>query len=171
MRTLSTPAFEDLGSLFSSEHANLFGFLLVRCGSRAVAEDLTGQTFEAAMAKFAVGDGREVTAAWLRTVARRRLVDYWRAEGARRRRHEKLARLYEPAERPPVDPDTDVDMALDSLSGKQRAALMLRYCDDFSVTEVADVFGLSYKAAESLLSRARRNFSDAYRANIEGGPR
>lgn len=57
---------------------------------------------------------------------------------------------------------TEVDAALESLSERHRAVLVLRYLDDMSVTEVSEVLDLTYKATESLLTRARHAFAGAY---------
>lgn len=153
---------EDLGELFEREGDRVFGFLLARCGSRAVAEDLTAETFLSAGRRFNDGKSYEVSAGWLITVARRRLIDHWRNLGAQRRRFERLTAELD--RRPPPDTElpTRVDEALASLSEQYRAALALRYLDDFSVSEVAEALGKSYKATESLLARARQAFSTAY---------
>lgn len=63
--------------------------------------------------------------------------------------------------------DPAVQAALDSLSSRQRAVLLLRYVDDYSVSEVADAMDLSYQATESLLARSRRALLGAYQA-MEG---
>ncbi len=153
-----------ISALLETESAAIFGYLLVRCGARSTAEELTAQTFEAAIRHVASNRDGAVTRAWLLTVAKRRLVDHWRQASAERRRLTRLVALHEDATPPPSDPDSAVDAALESLPAKQRAALVLRYCDDMAVNEVSEALALSYKAAESLLSRARRNFAAAYEA-------
>jgi RNA polymerase sigma factor (sigma-70 family) len=45
---------------------------------------------------------------------------------------------------------------LDGLTDRERAAIILRYVDDLSVAEVADLMGDSLRATESLLQRAKR---------------
>lgn len=162
MEPLQVAGGTNLASIFDAEAGAIFGYFVIRCGSRPVAEDLTAETFVAASKQFATGRGHEVTPAWLRTVAKRRLIDHWRALGAHERRVEKLALARQQNEPPERDPDGRVDEALSSLPQRQRAALVLRYLDDFSTSEVADVLGLSYKATESLLARARRSFTAAY---------
>lgn len=148
--------------MFRAQAPTVFGFLLLRCGSRAIAEDLTGETFLAASRRFADGRGDEVTAGWLLTVARRRLIDHWRSAGSHRRRVERMAR--EPAcdDPPTAEDDGRVEAALGSLPDRQRAVLVLRYLDEFSVSEIASALDLTYKATESLLSRARAGFSAAF---------
>jgi RNA polymerase sigma-70 factor (ECF subfamily) len=158
---------DTIGALFAAESSMIFGYLLVRCGVRSTAEEITAQTFEAAVRHLAADQPGEVTGAWLRTVARRRLVDHWRRAGAERRRLDRLVGLFDESTPPPDDPDTYVDAVLGSLPDRQRAALLLRYCDDFAVNEVAEALQLSYKATESLLSRARQNFAACYDALTE----
>jgi RNA polymerase sigma-70 factor (ECF subfamily) len=159
---------ERLSSLYAHNVDRVHGFLLARCGSPALAEDLTGVTFEEAAKAFARGKEDTVTPSWLLTVGRRRLIDHWRrAERLRRRmatlRAEKLTddlRLVHPDTS--ISTDDRVMTALESLPTRQRAALTLRYLDDYSVSEVAATLETSYRSAESLLARARHAFKTAY---------
>lgn len=161
-----TPLATDSPSLeviFDHTADRVYAFLVSRSGNMTVAEDLTAETFSAASAKFSQGRGSEVTLAWLYTVARRRLIDYWRSESSRQNRTLKL--INEASTQAPADEvllDTAVDEALAALTPRYRAALALRYLDDFSVSEVAAALDSSYKATESLLARARAAFSAAY---------
>lgn len=154
-----------LGAIFEQESERVFGFLLHRCGSRAVAEDLLTETFLAAGKLCAEGRGEEVSGGWLMTVARRRLVDHWRTTSRQQRRFDRLRREFSSEPTPETDPDGAVDEALASLSDRQRAALVLRYVDGFSTSEVAEALGSSYKATESLLGRAKQAFRTAYDSN------
>src|SRR3954470_107447 len=56
----------------------VFGYLLPRCGSAALAEDLASETFLAAVNASRQGNLTEVSTAWLVGVARHKLVDHWR---------------------------------------------------------------------------------------------
>lgn len=152
--------------LYEQEADRIHGYLRARVSTAAVAEDLTAEVFSDAARRCAEGRSAEVTGAWLQTVAHRRLVDHWRRNDTRRRLAERL-RL----ERPIPDPDGDhgsddgdgrVLAALSSLPDRQRAALCLRYMDEFSVSEVAVALDVGYQGAESLLARARRSFASAY---------
>lgn len=162
MRLTGGVSEPTLSSLFEGEVEGVFGFLVRRCGDRSVAEDLTAETFAEASSRFSAGRGHEVTPGWLRTVARRRLIDHWRRGESARRRLVRLASTAPRSAPPPDDPDDAIDDALASLSIRQRAALTLRYLDDYSVAEVAAALGISYKATESLLSRARHSFAESY---------
>jgi RNA polymerase sigma-70 factor, ECF subfamily len=124
-----------------------------------MAEDLTQETYLAAVASFRAGDGESVSLPWLITVARNKLVDHYR----RREREERRLSLI-------VNDQTSRDTAhlngeipreralaaLASVPAEQRAALVLKYLDNLSVTEVAELLGKSVHATESLLARGRR---------------
>ena len=162
-------AATELRELYAATMPRVYGFVIARCGSPALAEDITSQVYVDAARAFAGGKAREVTTPWLLTVARNRVTDHWRSKASNRQRVEAISR-----ERPPaVDDDSDlddvVDICLASLPDTQRAALVLRYMDDHSVAEVADVLELSYQAAESLLARARRSFRTAFEAVPDEG--
>jgi RNA polymerase sigma-70 factor (ECF subfamily) len=133
-----------------------------RCGDASLAEEITAQTFEAAARRFAQGRGVEVTAGWLTVVAKRRLVDHWRHRAARARAVSRLAGARPERNEPAtIGIDADVSAAIDSLPARQRTVLTLRYLDDWGLDEIADGIGLSYRATESLLARARRSFAAA----------
>ena len=157
--------FSSLTDCFRRHQAFVNGLVYDRCGDAAIAEEVTAQTFEAAAVRFAQGRGTEVTPAWLAVVARRRLIDHWRRNSARRRVFERVAR--EPATTSGESPDADhrVSTALDSLPQRQRTVLTLCYVDGWSVREIAAGLGITYLAAESLLSRSRRSFASALAHN------
>ncbi len=151
-----------LESLFAQWSEDVFGFVLTRCGSPALAEDVTTEVFLAAARAVGGDDPDQVTRSWLLTTARRRLIDQWRRQRTQRTTVERLLRQPAAANGGSSVDRYRVRRALDSMPGKQRLALTLRYLDDHSVAEVADELGLSYSAAESLLARARRSFRRAW---------
>src|SRR5215470_9657184 len=69
---------EPLVALYPRALPQVYGYLLPRCGSTAVAEDLTADTFMAAVAAVRAEAAPPLTVAWLIGVARHKLVDHWR---------------------------------------------------------------------------------------------
>jgi len=135
----------------------VYGYLLPRCGSAALAEDLTAETFLAAVAASRQGSLPEVNVAWLVGVARHKLVDHWR----RQEREQRSLAAAEPTA-PDVDDPWDewfdaeaAHAALARLPVPQRAALTLRYLDGLPVATVAEHLGRSLHATETLLVRSR----------------
>jgi RNA polymerase sigma-70 factor (ECF subfamily) len=136
----------------------VYGYLLRRCGDRAVAEDLTSEVFLAA-----VGARDDVGLPWLIGTARHKLVDHWRRTA---REDRTLSEAGWPCEdSDPWDARLDVLLArqvLAGLSPQHRAALVLRHVDDLPVPQVAAALGRTLHATEALLSRARAAFRRAY---------
>lgn len=147
----------------------VYGYLVARVGSPAVAEDLTSETYLAAVDAIRAGTLPDPSPAWLIAVARHKLVDHWRRQERETRRLAAVADA-EAVAGPGDDPwDTHLDRAharqvLAGLGPHHRCALALRYLDGLPVREVAEVLGRSEHATEALLVRARRAFRSAYEA-------
>lgn len=75
---------------------DVYGYLLYLTKNWALAEDLTGETFETALRRWRKFDPRRGTPrAWLLAIARSTALDWFRAD-ARRRRREERAEAGEP---------------------------------------------------------------------------
>jgi RNA polymerase sigma factor (sigma-70 family) len=72
----------------------------------------------------------------------------------RRRRRERRAAL--PEAQPLTEPDLDVLRAVDRLSVRQRAVVMLTYWEDLACADVAARLGISTGSVKRHLARARR---------------
>jgi RNA polymerase sigma-70 factor (ECF subfamily) len=166
------PAVPNQGAalldLYDRALPQVYGYLLPRCGSPQVAEDLTAETFLGAVAAIRRRTVDDLTTAWLVGIARHKLVDHWR----RQAREERKLRL---AEAEPAYEDDSWESRLDAvrahevlarLGAHHRSPLMLRYLDGLSVAEVAAHLRRSVHATEALLVRARAAFRKAYE---EGG--
>lgn len=156
----------DLLALYDAALPQVYGYLLRRCGARPLAEDLTAETFLAAVDAVRKPDPPRMDVAWLIGVARHKLVDHWR----RLAREERNLRAVDaPAEsEDPWDATLDALTARDALAQlgpHHQAALTLRYLDDLTVPQVAAALGRTLHATEALLVRARA----AFRATYETG--
>ncbi len=169
-RTATSPADRgrELLELYDSALPSVYGYLVRRCGSAPLAEDLSSETFLAAVDAVQRDAVADLSAAWLVGVARHKLVDHWRRQ---EREERKLALV----DAEPVEDRWEVDLdrlvALDVLAGlgpHHRAALTLRYLDGLPVPEVAAHLERTVGATEVLLVRARRAFRDAYTAVTDG---
>ncbi|WP_435156566.1 RNA polymerase sigma factor [Amycolatopsis sacchari] len=178
-RVRPDPAFALL-DVYEEALPEVYGYLLSRCGNRAVAEELTSETFLGAVSACRSPGAPPVSTRWLIGVARHKLVDHWR----RREREERGLRLVHETEA--VDPwDSEVDAllareVLAELGGHHRAAparrptttpdrdtschsVVVRYLDGLPVPEVARLLGRTVHATEALLVRAKAAFRAAYR--------
>ena len=150
--------------LYDRALPEVYGYLLPRCGSASLAEDVTSETFLAAVDAVQRGTVERLTVAWLIGVARHKLVDHWRRTGREERRLHRVAS--EPdAHDDPWDAHLDVMAAHATLAGlgaHHRSALSLRYLDGLSVPEVARHLDRTVHATEALLVRARVAFRRAH---------
>jgi RNA polymerase sigma-70 factor, ECF subfamily len=142
---------------------HVYGYLLSRCRDATLAEDLTAETFLAAVTAVRGPGAPPASVAWLIGVARHKLADHWR----RLDREERGLRLLDCAEaEDPWEETVDAIRArtvLDGLGPHHRAALTLRYLDGLPVPEVAGCLGRTVHATEALLVRARAAFRRSYR--------
>jgi RNA polymerase sigma-70 factor (ECF subfamily) len=150
--------------VFDSALPRVYGYVLSRCGQRALAEDLTSETFLAAVDAVRREDPPAVSAAWLVGVARHKLVDHWRRQA---REERGLTALDAPDMRTDDPWDAELDAlrarsVLAALAPHHRAALTLRYVDDLPVPDVAVILQRTVHATEALLVRARTAFRRSY---------
>jgi RNA polymerase sigma-70 factor (ECF subfamily) len=159
-------AAAGLEQLFEDAYDRILGYCVVRTGSVNLAEDIVSATFVDAARRVAGPDGPAVDVPWLYMVARRRLVDHWRSAERHRNRIRRIIEWRAADGRVEFEGDPTphlVQRALASLPERQRALLTLRYLDDCSVAEIADELGLTYRAAESALARARKSFATSWK--------
>jgi len=166
LQSPSPGAAGTLSSVYDAALPVVYGYLVRRCGSVELAEDLTSATFVAAASAVQRGTVPDLSTAWLVGVARHKLVDHWRRQALA----ERSLKLLDGGPDEQVDPAQEIVDAeaarglLRRLPASYRSVLTLRYLDDLSVPETADLIGRSVHATESLLARARAAFRDRYEA-------
>lgn len=141
--------------MIESYRADVYNASLRILGNAADAEDVTQDTFVAALQRMSTYDPAQAIGPWLRAIARNRAIDLIRRrarapepEVAHAESAENLAIERLEAER--------VRAALDRLPARDRALLVLRYWEDQSVDAVARTLGMTDGAARVALMRARR---------------
>ena len=170
--TSSQPAADqaaELLALYDDALPQVYGYLVRRCASSALAEDLTAETFLAAVLGIQRGTVEHLTTAWLVGVARNKLVDHWRRQEREERGLQAVAgEASEGVE--DWNPVLEEGPALACLAGlgpHHRAVLTLRYLDGLPVREVAGCLGRTEGATEQLLLRAKAAFRHHYERRDE----
>jgi RNA polymerase sigma-70 factor, ECF subfamily len=167
-----------LEEFFDRYFPRLFRFVLPRLGGNEdETEEIVQRVLVRAMSRLATYRGDAALLTWLCTLCRREIAG-WR---------ERIGRLHEVSlsdDRPEMlaalgwlssvgadDPESTlrrrelsglVQLTLDHLPGRYGDVLEWKYFQGLSVAEIAARLGLGYKAAESLLSRARAAFREAF---------
>jgi RNA polymerase sigma-70 factor (ECF subfamily) len=149
---------EDFAEAAKRHLDDVHAFLVYLTGDRAVAEDLTAETFARALERWHRYDPRRGGArTWLCQLARSAALDHFRAEDRRRRREGRyaVAELRESAE--PVFGEglsPALERALAQLSAAEREVVALRIVHELDGEGAARVLGISTTACSTRLSRA-----------------
>lgn len=167
------------GEFFESHFAPLFRFVMPRVANDAqVAEDVVQAALCRAVRKLASYRGEAALLTWLCTFCRHEISAYFEKASRVPPMVELLDDIPEvraaleslrPADRPEAalrrnETSRLVQLVLDRLPGHYGDALEWKYIDGLSVAEIAERLNIGVKAAESMLTRARTAFRDAFTA-------
>ena len=182
LRTGDESAFEEF---FAEYFPRIYRFARVRLGGDdEAAEEVAQTTLIRALAKVATYRGEAALFTWLCAFSRREISAWFERTGKAPRvsltddSAETRAVLDAIAALSRDDPEQEyqrrelsrvVHATLDHLPGKYSDALVWKYLEGRPVEEIGRRLGLGYKAAESLLTRARQAFREAF-AIMAGGP-
>jgi RNA polymerase sigma-70 factor (ECF subfamily) len=180
-RTTETGALNELQLALADDRAfeswhrrtlpRVYSYLLSRCSRDvALAEELTQQTFVAAIDQRSRFDGRSDSVTWLCGIARHKLADHFRLIEREKRRQIRMEIREIPldteGDRPELDERMLIAETFRALPPSQRAVLVFVVLDDLSVAQAARLLGKSRLATESLLFRARESFRRAYESEV-----
>jgi RNA polymerase sigma-70 factor (ECF subfamily) len=168
-------AFDEF---FERYFPRLYRFALARLGNREdAAEEIVQRVLIRALDRLHTYRGEAALLTWLCTLCRREMAAWHQHEERRREvpllddQPEIRAGLEALAASESVDPESAlvrrevaelVRLTLDHLPGHYGDVLEWKYIQELSVGEIADRLGVGYKAAESLLVRARAAFRDGF---------
>lgn len=152
---------DALGELVRTRWRALVGYGHILCGEIAEAEELVS---EAVLRTFSRHRVREAAAAesYVRSAMLRLYIDGWR----RQRRWFGLRwRVAHPDRFDPIDVADRVTVrdALASLPRQERACVVLRYWDDFTVPRIAAELDLAEGTVKRYLSQAMTRLGDSLR--------
>jgi RNA polymerase sigma-70 factor, ECF subfamily len=148
----------------------VYRFILIRTGSVQDAQDLTSQTFLAALESIPKYASRGSFGGWLFGIARHKIADHYR------RRVDVPLDDVEWLPHPDPDPEEIADArlqldrvsrALQTLDVQQAEALALRVFGELSASEVGQVMGKTEGAAKMLVHRGLRRLQERLEVTLE----
>lgn len=174
-------AFEQF---FEGHFPGLYRFALTRVnGNEDAAEEAVQVTLCKALTKMHTYRGEATLFTWLCTFCRHEISAYYNRNRTAERQVALLEDIPEvraaleslPATLPggpeqvleTKERSRLVQVVLDRLPPRYGNALEWKYVDELSVAEIAARLGLSLKAAESLLTRAREAFREGYATLVQ----
>jgi RNA polymerase sigma-70 factor, ECF subfamily len=154
---------------YEESFEGLSAYVAWRCaGLRDHRDEVVQETWLTAVRRIRAFDPeRGSFAAWLRGIAANILRNHFRGERRRNRQVQSLNGRW-PAHQPTVALSEEPDMAeriaeaLATLPERYEAVLRAKYLDQQSVAQIAETWNETPKAVESLLTRARQAFREAY---------
>lgn len=154
---------EAFGVLFEQYHAPILNYLHRMVSDRAVAEDLTQDTFIKAWKSLPKTDADLAFKAWLYRIATNTAISHLRRGKIVRwlpfiGEHESKADRVDSA----VARKTDIAEALEKLPKHYAAVLLLRHYQGLSLIETAQALDITENAAKLRLFRARKAFANVY---------
>jgi RNA polymerase sigma-70 factor (ECF subfamily) len=170
-------AFDEF---FEAVSPGLFRFALAHLdGKEDAAEEVVQAALSQALRKLHTYRGEAALFTWLCTICRREASAHWRRRQRRapelglasedpvlRAALESLALEESSAAAQRADVARRVQAALDRLPPRYGDALEWKYLEEVPVEEIGRRLGLGRKAAESLLTRARQAFREAFAGSL-----
>ena len=146
-------ADDGFGEVFVEHHGSVLKLAVLLCGDRHVADEITADVFARVLPKWRTGSVENPL-----QYLRRAVVNEVRSRH-RRRFHERraIARYSTQINAETESPETDRDpllAALAQLPVRQRTVVVLRYHDDVSEADVAQILGVSVGTVKTHSSRA-----------------
>ena len=152
---------------FRSERKRVFDFIRRRVRTEADAEDILADVFYQMVASYSVTEPIEKITSWLLTVARNKIIDWYRKRKPESFRHQREDDsvlplnlediLFDPDQNPDVLYErsllwTELADALEDLPDEQRDVFVMHELEGKSFKEIAEITG---EPVNTLLSRKR----------------
>lgn len=168
----ASPAEERIVAVYRETIDALYGYVSRHCGGdRALAEDVTQETWLRAVREWRKSGPPDRPIAWLTTVARNLLASYFRKHPARLASATPVESLADTAAAPAAE-SSDVRAAVTDALGRMPPAeaqlLEAYHFDDRRVAHIALTAGVSERAVEGRLRRARQRLRRELEALIGG---
>ena len=145
----------ELSTLYTQQYDKIRDYAQVLCGNFHDAEDIASETFK----RLAENMGNvelKGSVQYLRRIAHNLAVDYYRQQSK--------APTVQFAELPETDTDNPnykkLYDTLETLPAKQSYAIYYYYYKHMSYKDIADEMGISVKAVDMLLSRAKHKLRE-----------
>jgi RNA polymerase sigma-70 factor, ECF subfamily len=164
------PAFVELVERFRQRVWQICYRLL---GNEHDASDAAQEVFVRLFLHRGKFEGRSKYSTWVHGIAVRTCLTIRRGRG-RRQRHENVAsdetiETQSPGTPAPIEGlSLDLMQMLDILDEEDRALLILKYAENYSHEELAEIFHLSVSACKMRISRAREKIQERFGEKTEG---
>jgi RNA polymerase sigma-70 factor (ECF subfamily) len=136
--------------LYEENFARVWAFVIRRVCDRNVAQDITSEVFQQALANVKRFEWRGVPfAAWLYRIASNAVADHF-ARTAREKNSDAREDTVPPHEIEDIERRASLFRFVDRLPADQRRVLVMRFAEEQSIREIASALGRSEGAVKQL---------------------
>lgn len=164
--------------LYEDYHQDVFNFLTYLTRDRDIAEDLSHEVYVRVLKSYGSFEGKSSEKTWLFAVAKNVSIDYFRKRSTARKHTdlhfdwetEQLATL----DRLPdqiIELDEEKQMVLDELhrcTGDQKMVILMRFFQDLTIAETADVLGWTESKVKTTQHRAIKALQAGMEERLSG---
>jgi RNA polymerase sigma factor (sigma-70 family) len=147
---------ELFDEFYAREFSRIVAVVLMITASRAVAEEVAQEAFTTAFGQWGRVQGLDKPGAWVRRVALNRAKSYRRRLHAER---DALPRIGLVAVAVDTTSDREVWTEVSRLPSRQGQVVALRFVEDLTIEQIADVLGVSPGSVKTHLHRALKRLS------------
>lgn len=154
------------GELFRDYGSRIYAVCYRFTGSRDDAEDIVQTVFETLWKNMGKIEKIESKQAWLNRVAVNKCIDF------KRKKHENVhfdEAIHSDTELTDRELHNKVRDAVMSLPAQQRMAIILTKYEGYSLREAGESMGISEKAAEGLVYRAKQALKELLKEEVYNG--
>lgn len=151
--------------LYEQYHHDLFNFLFYMVKNRNHVEDLVQEVYVKVLKSYQNFEGKSSEKTWLFSIARHVAIDWFRKQNRQSGKDSLQANLPEtlaaqmllPEELAVLQEDIrELYQCLDKCTQDQRIVLILRFLQDFSIKETAEVLGWTESKVKTTQHRAMK---------------
>jgi len=161
---------QAFGRLYDHYIKAIYRFIAVKVGSKEQAEDLTHEVFLRAWQKLPSFKSRGFPfSSWLYRIARNRVIDHYRTQKSHLNVDDLVGQMEEEFLKVSSDQRQQLDLkldlekvmsALEQLTPDQREVMELRFIEDLSPKEIAEVIGKREGTVRILQHRATKKLQE-----------
>lgn len=163
--------------LYDDYHQDVFNFLIYLVKNRAAAEDLAHEVYVRVLRAYDRFEGKSSEKTWLFSIAKNVAIDYFR-KMAVRERHTfatfdwEVEQLVSPTETPEEFAELSDQMrelleALERCTGDQKMVIVMRYFQELSILETAEILGWNEAKVKTTQHRAIKQLRKILADNVE----
>ena len=153
--------------LYDSYHQDVFNFLFYLTKNRSAAEDLAHEVYVRVLKSYERFEGKSSEKTWLFSIAKNVAIDYFRKKKIRDK-HAFTAFDWETEQlvstTPTPEQFTEMNeelrqllSALEECTGDQKMVVVMRYMQQLSVQETAEILGWTVAKVKTTQHRALKN--------------